>query len=100
MILPMTTSADQLIHLQKTFRKTAEAMKTIYESSEGLDEIEFIPLLEEIETMVDPALMGKYVDYLEEIGQKPEYIRIFIARSDPAMNAINSDNAGGQKFIE
>ncbi len=87
MILPMTTSADQLIYLQKTFRKTTEAMKSIYESNEGLDEIEFIPLLEEIETMADPSLIEKYVDFLEEIGQKPEYLRIFIARSDPAMNA-------------
>lgn len=87
MILPMTTSADQLIYLQKTFRKTTEAMKSIYESNEGLDEIEFIPLLEEIETMADPSLIEKYVDFLEEIGQKPKYIRIFIARSDPAMNA-------------
>ncbi len=87
MILPMTTSADQLIYLQKTFRKTSEAMKSIYKRNEGLDEIEFIPLLEEIETMADPTLISKYVDYLEEIGRKPEYLRIFIARSDPAMNA-------------
>ena len=88
MILPMTTSSDQLIHLQKTFWETSQAMKKIYKTESSMDEIEFIPLLEEIETMADPTLIEKYVDFLEhKINKKPKYLRIFIARSDPAMNA-------------
>jgi len=88
MILPMTTSGDQLIHLQQTFWKTAKAFSQIFSTESDLQEIEFIPLLEDVHTMTDISIADTYVDFLEHtLKKKPEYLRVFIARSDPAMNA-------------
>ena len=88
MILPMTTSSSQLIELQKKFMQISEASSKIFDMPSKLKHINLIPLLESVETMADVDILEEYVDFLEnEIGEKPEYLRVFIARSDPAMNA-------------
>lgn len=88
-ILPMTTRADQLIHLQKVFSKIAQAAASIFDMESVLKRIDIIPLFEEVGAMADSdAILQEYVDFLqEEYNYKPEYMRVFIARSDPAMNA-------------
>jgi len=88
-VLPMATSAKQLIHLQKTFSKIALSTEKIFEMKSELKHIELIPLFEEVHTMADSvSILEEYTDFLQkEYKYKPEYLRIFIARSDPAMNA-------------
>jgi phosphoenolpyruvate carboxylase len=88
-ILPMTTSADQLIQLQKRFSRIAEATENIFDMKSVLKHIELIPLFEEIGIIAhSDEILQKYVDFLQtEYNYKPEYLRVFIARSDPAMNA-------------
>lgn len=88
-ILPMTTSADQLIQLQKMFSRIAEATENIFDMKSVLKHIELIPLFEEIGIIAhSDEILQKYVDFLQtEYNYKPEYLRVFIARSDPAMNA-------------
>ena len=88
-ILPMTTSADQLINLQKTFAKISAATEKIFEMKSELKKINLIPLFEEAGTMADSdKILEKYVNFLKkEFNFSPEYLRIFIARSDPAMNS-------------
>jgi len=88
-ILPMTTSAAQLEYLQKTFLKTVKATAEIFDIKSSLKILNLIPLFEEFETMADAkSILHTYVDFLKkEYNYKPEYLRIFIARSDPAMNA-------------
>lgn len=88
-IQPMTTSTDQLIHLQRTFSRIAEATEKIFDDRTELRHLELIPLFEEVETMADSdSILERYVDFLiSEYDYKPEYMRVFIARSDPAMNA-------------
>ncbi len=77
-ILPMTKGADQLAFLQKRFRQIQKAFELPY----GL---EMIPLVEE------PAVIRNADKVLEEYcaAENPEYIRVFIARSDPSLNAGN-----------
>lgn len=88
-ILPMTTSASQLEYLQQTFRKTVAATKDIFDFESALERLEVIPLFEEYETMADAdQILHTYTDFLKrEYDYTPEYMRVFIARSDPALNA-------------
>lgn len=88
-ILPMTTSASQLIYLQKTFHKIAEATAEIFDMKTSLQHLNVIPLFEEFEVMVGAKeILHEYVKFLkDEYDYKPEYMRVFTARSDPAMNA-------------
>ncbi len=89
LILPMTTSAEQLRQTQERFHKIADAAEDIFEMPHKTKFIDVIPLFESIETMEEaPRIMEDYLAYLASEHQKhPEYFRVFIARSDPAMNA-------------
>ncbi len=88
-ILPMTTKASQLIYLQKTFAKISNATEDIFDMKTNLKTIDVIPLLEEFSVISGAkAILTEYVDFLkDEYGITPEYMRVFTARSDPAMNA-------------
>lgn len=88
-ILPMAESSEQLIHLQRTFSNIAEASEKIFDLPSVLRHIDVIPLFEEVGTMADShKILGEYCDFLkQEYDIVPEYLRVFIARSDPAMNA-------------
>lgn len=88
-ILPMTTSASQLEYLQKTFLKTMKATKEIFDLKSQLQMLEVIPLFEQVETMADAKnILHLYMRFLKkEYNYTPQYQRVFIARSDPAMNS-------------
>jgi phosphoenolpyruvate carboxylase len=89
-ILPMTKRADQLLHLQKTFQKTAEFHESIFgEMVFKPGYIHVIPLFESVEDLTQCATV--LTDFLKvhhsHFGFYPPYLRVFIARSDPALNA-------------
>ncbi len=88
-ILPMATSASQLEYLQQSFTKTLKASRDIFDFEGKLKRIEVIPLFEEYETMSDAKeILATYVDFLKkEYDVDLDYMRVFIARSDPALNA-------------
>ncbi|MBI5415063.1 phosphoenolpyruvate carboxylase [Candidatus Peregrinibacteria bacterium] len=88
-ILPMTTRADQLIYLQKAFSKIATATEEIFELKTVLSVLSIIPLFEELKIVEKaPEILREYVHFLkEEYDAYPEYLRVFTARSDPALNA-------------
>jgi len=88
-ILPMTTSAEQLIYLQKTFSKISKATKEIFEMKSDLKRIDVIPLFEKFETLPKiKSILKEYIDFLKkEYHFKPQYMRTFTARSDTAMNS-------------
>lgn len=88
-ILPMTTSATQLEYLQKTFLKTMKATTEIFDLKSQMSMLEVIPLFEEFEAMADAKnVLHAYTKFLmKEYKHKPKYLRVFTARSDPAMNA-------------
>ena len=89
-ILPMTTNAKQLIHVQETFQKVAQLKKQVFETKQkSFDMINVIPLFESVDNLSNtPTILEEYFrSYKKEFGGKPEYLRPFIARSDPALNA-------------
>jgi phosphoenolpyruvate carboxylase len=89
-ILPMTKKADQLVHIQDTFQKTAHLNQQIFGNSnfkQGY--IHIIPLFESVDDLTGcAALLESYIRlHVKHFGKKPAYLRPFIARSDPALNA-------------
>ncbi len=88
LILPMTTSAKQLIYIQKKFSDVLKSTKEIFETKSDIRNIEVIPLFETFESMFSiKDILREYTNYLKEKKKfKPEYLRVFLARSDPAMN--------------
>lgn len=90
LILPMTKSASQLIHIQETFDKTAKLHEAIFSGdTTGEGYIHIIPLFESIEDLTNCGeLLEEFIALHEKkFGHKPYSIRPFIARSDPALNA-------------
>lgn len=88
-ILPMTRRADQLTYLQQKFQKILQASEELFDEKSSLERLNVIPLFEEVDTMAEAdQILQEYVDFLKsEYNYTPEYMRVFLARSDPAMNA-------------
>jgi phosphoenolpyruvate carboxylase len=87
-ILPMAKKASELIYLQKTFHKIAEATKDIFGIKTDLKTIDIIPLFEEFDAIKDcNKTLHQYINFLKkEYKFTPKYIRAFTARSDTALN--------------
>jgi phosphoenolpyruvate carboxylase len=88
-ILPMTERADQLMHMQLLFQKLAHFKSSQFtpDGAENTDYLELIPLVESVESQqaID-TLLTEYVRlHQKHFGRSPEYIRPFLARSDPAL---------------
>lgn len=85
-ILPMTTSANQLIHIQETFRETAKLHESIFGKSDfGDGYIHVIPIFESVEEISSCSRI--LMEFLNSTKKKSFHMRVFIARSDPALNA-------------
>ncbi len=96
-ILPMTTSAEDPLWVYRYYQEVVAGMggrelvlgKRLEQwLGETLPKvIQVIPLIEDIVSLshID-VLVGQYVQYLKEIGQSPSSLRVFLARSDPALN--------------
>lgn len=91
-ILPFTTNAKELILLLNYYKKAivADEDVTLYESTKTKDwigafkpkTIEIIPLVEDFDSILHVDMIVS--PYIEAV--KPKHLRVFIARSDPALN--------------
>lgn len=89
-ILPMTETADEMIAVQEAFREIASMKHPLLKlDAEVIEHVEMIPLFEDIETIShSDEIIHEYVGkHMKLFGFKPEYIRPYVARSDPALNA-------------
>lgn len=87
-ILPMTESATQLIHIQETFAQLAKVKHRLFpRDTEDCKHIEIIPLIEGVDNMFDiRALLRSYERaHYAKFRKKLVYLRPFLARSDPAL---------------
>jgi phosphoenolpyruvate carboxylase len=95
MFLPLTTSADQPMQVRKAFREVADYHRAVFhgkasDEQQILSLYEVTPLVEDVDSLFGIAdIVGPYWESLlkekkdlSETGQ-----RLFLARSDPAMNA-------------
>lgn len=90
-ILPMTKTADQIMKTEQTFRKIAKLKCEAFDEGRKCDfnRIDVIPLIETVAdlTKADTIIEDYLKRYKKEYGVYPSYMRPFIARSDPALNA-------------
>ncbi len=96
-ILPMTTSAEDPLWVYRYYqeivagmdgRQLVQGKRLDHWLGETLPKaINVIPLVEDAASLchVD-ALVGQYLHYLKELRQEPASLRVFLARSDPALN--------------
>lgn len=87
-ILPMTESAQQLLHIQKTFTKLARVKHQLFEDhTKTFEYIEAIPLVEGTDNMFAITKLLERYRVLHKDYYKTgfTYLRPFLARSDPAL---------------
>lgn len=90
-ILPMTDDPQRLFYIKHTFKQTAQLKRVVFEEhSRGqvFDDIGVIPLIEGIDDIRRAKdIVAEYVSlHQKEFGRPPDYLRPFVARSDPALN--------------
>ena len=89
--LPMTTGAGQLLFVQEKYEHVARAFQELKKT--GPESIDVIPLIEEVPLMMHADKIVR--DYIQMCKSKKRKIsvvrgdemRVWFARSDPAMNA-------------
>lgn len=89
-ILPMTSSADQLISVHRKYLKALQFEKSIFDKAlMKPTDLEVIPLIEGTASLIQSRqILKDYIISYEDIfGFRPSYLRPFIARSDPALDA-------------
>jgi len=91
-ILPFTTSGEEIIWIYNYYKQGIVATENI-QIGESLNvkewigtfkpkNIQVIPLVEDYTSLMNiDNIISKYIDLI-----KPKYMRVFIARSDPALN--------------
>ncbi|MDP9249000.1 MAG: phosphoenolpyruvate carboxylase [bacterium] len=87
-ILPMTQNAEQLIFIQKSFQELAKLKAKMFSKFDRNTEyINIIPLFEGVDTQINAKniLLEYFKLHKKAFGFLPSYMRVFIARSDPAM---------------
>jgi len=86
----MTETAGEMIAIQEAFREIASLKHQLYNFTEDtIKHIEVIPLFETVETMMrsDEILLEYIAMYQKQFGSTPNYLRPYVARSDPALNS-------------
>ncbi len=89
-ILPMTTSAQEMMDIQEAYSELANLKHALFNKiPENLKHIELIPLFEDIDTILNSdSILETYIEmHKKTFGTTPTYLRPYIARSDPALNS-------------
>jgi len=89
-ILPMTESAEEMIAIQEAFKEMTSLKHRLYNFENGdLKHIEIIPLFEQVDVIISSVhILEKYLQlHQAQFGFMPNYIRPYLARSDPALNS-------------
>ncbi len=89
-ILPMTTSAQEMMDIQEAYVELAGLKHALFNKiPENLKHIELIPLFEDIDTIMhSDGILEEYITlHAKNFGFTPTYLRPYIARSDPALNS-------------
>ncbi len=107
-ILPMTKSADQLLRIKKTFHEIEQFKRQSFKTQrDDVQDFQVIPLFEGCEHLFNvDRVLSEYIEGCKALfGKKPDYLRPFMARSDPALNAglfpaVLASKVALQKFHE
>lgn len=88
-ILPFTSKAEDIMYIQDTFEKLAVFKHKLFKDGDSLTRLDVLPLFEGVDDLTScRALLDRYVAlHQRRFKAKPGYLRLHIARSDPALNA-------------
>jgi phosphoenolpyruvate carboxylase len=89
-ILPMCDSAHSMIDIQEAFREIANLKHWLFGfQGANLKHIKLIPLFEDVHTIANSdQILAEYLKlHQDKFGYNPEYIRPYVARSDPSLNS-------------
>lgn len=93
MFLPLTTSAEQPLQVRKVFRDVADYHRAIFhrdrtEEDRLLGMVEVTPLVEDVPSLfgIEKIVRPYWESLLKERKELPRGQRVFLARSDPALN--------------
>lgn len=88
-ILPLTETAEEIIDIQEAFKALVSIEHKLLKMDESIKHIEIIPLFEAVDTIIkSDNIIRKYIKlHQQQFGTKPEYLRPYVARSDPALNS-------------
>lgn len=88
-ILPLTRRAEDMMHIQDTFAQLATFKHKLFKDGNALTYLNVLPLFEGISDLTEcRVLLDQYVSlHAKRFKRKPEYLRLHLARSDPALNS-------------
>jgi len=89
-ILPMTETAEEMVSIQEAFKEIACLRHPLNKMENGCDVfLEIIPLFESVDIILNSyKILEKYLRlYHKKFNSRPEYLRPYVARSDPALNS-------------
>lgn len=89
-ILPMVKSAEEMIDIEEAFAELANLKHRLFKLTNcAPHHLEVIPLFENIDTIINSdKIIKRYLDlHQTKFKKTPNYIRPYIARSDPALNS-------------
>lgn len=90
-ILPMTETSKEMIDVQEAYQEVAALKHPLLKVNtvNKIQQLEVIPLFEQVEVIMDAdTILQEYLDYYRQrFKNHPAYIRPYVARSDPALNA-------------
>src|SRR3989344_3469015 len=88
-ILPLTETAGEIIEIQEAFTSLVGIEHKLLKLHESIKHIRIIPLFEAVLTIINSDnIIKEYVSlHKDTFGRKPDYLRPYIARSDPALNS-------------
>lgn len=89
-ILPMIENSKQMLDIQEAFEEIAGLKHWLFDiDSHSIDHISIIPLFEQVDVIMDSdKVLERYLaQHEKKFKMTPEYLRPYIARSDPALNA-------------
>ena len=88
-ILPLTETAEEIIDIQEAFKELVGIEHRLLKMEDSIKFIEIIPLFEQVSKIINsPMILKKYINMHKKMfGRKPQYLRPYCARSDPALNS-------------
>ncbi|CAN5186582.1 hypothetical protein BH11PAT1_BH11PAT1_6220 [soil metagenome] len=88
-ILPMTDNAEEILAIQEAYVQMHELTHPLYRLDKILTNLRIIPLFEEVSIIIRAdQILKKYLkNYHKRFKKYPPYMRPYVARSDPALNA-------------
>jgi phosphoenolpyruvate carboxylase len=88
-ILPMTSTAENMLAIQTTFDKLARFEHQLFKDNNRLTYLYVQPLFEGVSDLFNcRTLLARYVKlHKKYFRKKPDHLRLHIARSDPSLNS-------------